>query len=654
MFLKYSLEKNKIGGASPSINIPFPASIPAPTCSSEAQSKTINTKIYFIKASKLERLLDEYSNVISINSNYQIEENEILDKRSQKGHLYLLHGDNIKNTIKKLTESYFTPSISIYSMTIPCNIPKSQIEKFQEKIIVLDHNAPSLNKLYNILITNNYNTNDDTACLRKLLYNYKKVDIFALGLVFYEIICKNNNFRMIIDTIAENSDYISKSIYKFVPHIEKIYKGITDQHLNNSKIQEILSNTSDIPEDSPINTISIIELLFILTSRMIEYDINDRVNIEVVNKYLVYLKNLNNTSLSIAPNAATPSIDTIYSAIKRESDYNMKNICPSKSTHIPTKLITICLVSHKPKKSCTYTKYTFDLRIQINEEIIINALTQGKKNSHKKKMCGSFNCIILFENYVLRIGNKRIDNELKSSKQQSELNHVNIGAVYDYGKGYIQEYSNENLTEENINEVITKYKFKNLENLKIEDKIKKVEVGLHFQYSIMPKYQVLDPINLQIKTLPELINFLLQIANGVKYLHNADIIHCDIKLKNIMVDKNLRPVIIDFGLISVPDIDDANKTNISNCSINDFSHHIKGSYRYYLVKDYSILSGKEYIEYETFKDGIPLLQDQNVMNTKNFFSKIFQNTNNLYNKLLENSSTESTQIIQNSTVSPNT
>lgn len=41
---------------------------------------------------------------------------------------------------------------------------------------------------------------------------------------------------------------------------------------------------------------------------------------------------------------------------------------------------------------------------------------------------------------------------------------------------------------------------------------------------------------------------ILDIIEGLNYLHNQKIIHRDIKLQNIIIDKNNRCKIIDFGL----------------------------------------------------------------------------------------------------------
>ena len=48
----------------------------------------------------------------------------------------------------------------------------------------------------------------------------------------------------------------------------------------------------------------------------------------------------------------------------------------------------------------------------------------------------------------------------------------------------------------------------------------------------------------------ELIPFFRKIVQGVGYLHSKNILHRDIKLDNILLDKHLNPKIIDFGISS--------------------------------------------------------------------------------------------------------
>ncbi len=46
----------------------------------------------------------------------------------------------------------------------------------------------------------------------------------------------------------------------------------------------------------------------------------------------------------------------------------------------------------------------------------------------------------------------------------------------------------------------------------------------------------------------EKIKWAYQIANGLRFLHENDIIHCDLKPANILLDDNLNAKIIDFGI----------------------------------------------------------------------------------------------------------
>ena len=46
---------------------------------------------------------------------------------------------------------------------------------------------------------------------------------------------------------------------------------------------------------------------------------------------------------------------------------------------------------------------------------------------------------------------------------------------------------------------------------------------------------------------------MYKIIKGIQYIHLNGIIHWDIKLDNILLDKNLNPKIIDFGISSIVD-----------------------------------------------------------------------------------------------------
>jgi len=58
--------------------------------------------------------------------------------------------------------------------------------------------------------------------------------------------------------------------------------------------------------------------------------------------------------------------------------------------------------------------------------------------------------------------------------------------------------------------------------------------------------KILDKIELKKIKNPK--KFILQIIEGIKQIHNCNIIHNDIKKSNILLDNNNEPVIIDFGV----------------------------------------------------------------------------------------------------------
>ncbi len=53
-------------------------------------------------------------------------------------------------------------------------------------------------------------------------------------------------------------------------------------------------------------------------------------------------------------------------------------------------------------------------------------------------------------------------------------------------------------------------------------------------------------------TVPEIINLTIQICEGLARAHEAGIVHRDIKLTNIMIDADGRPILLDFGLATIP------------------------------------------------------------------------------------------------------
>ncbi|KAL3240117.1 cyclin-dependent protein kinase-activating kinase CAK1 [Nakaseomyces bracarensis] len=84
-------------------------------------------------------------------------------------------------------------------------------------------------------------------------------------------------------------------------------------------------------------------------------------------------------------------------------------------------------------------------------------------------------------------------------------------------------------------------------------------------------------------------DFMLQIANGLKYIHKNSIIHRDIKPQNIMlrpIQDSFRLIIIDFGISY--DITNDNSAEPANSKITDVSTSIyKAPELLFSVKNYS-------------------------------------------------------------------
>jgi serine/threonine-protein kinase len=60
-------------------------------------------------------------------------------------------------------------------------------------------------------------------------------------------------------------------------------------------------------------------------------------------------------------------------------------------------------------------------------------------------------------------------------------------------------------------------------------------------------------INTHDMNIDDIIYIFFQIVEGIKFLHENNIIHCDIKLQNIMINNNKKIKIIDFDLSKIVD-----------------------------------------------------------------------------------------------------
>ena len=62
------------------------------------------------------------------------------------------------------------------------------------------------------------------------------------------------------------------------------------------------------------------------------------------------------------------------------------------------------------------------------------------------------------------------------------------------------------------------------------------------------KYFTPDTPSYDLNSFENRLNIVIQIANAVRYLHDMNIIHRDLKAENILMDKNLSVSLADFGI----------------------------------------------------------------------------------------------------------
>lgn len=124
-------------------------------------------------------------------------------------------------------------------------------------------------------------------------------------------------------------------------------------------------------------------------------------------------------------------------------------------------------------------------------------------------------------------------NEISLLSKLNEKENNNIIKLYGYGQGTLKPFNNDN---ENNKDDNTE-----------ENKDKKDVYYQVLEYAINGELK--DYVKDAKTRIPENISAKLffQIVQGVKYLHDNNIAHCDIKPENVLLDKNFNAKLNDFG-----------------------------------------------------------------------------------------------------------
>lgn len=167
------------------------------------------------------------------------------------------------------------------------------------------------------------------------------------------------------------------------------------------------------------------------------------------------------------------------------------------------------------------------------------------------------------------MASKNVPKELKGYETKEFLGKGTFANVFSC-------YKNNNryaLKRINSKEKFKKYALKEIEYLNAVDSEYVIKMEDHFitdniQYLVFEYlYDNLYNYVLKNKNYPNfngLTNYCYQISSGLEHLHSKDIIHCDLKLENIMISSNLQNIkIIDLGSSVI-------KNKIRNRNITNF------------------------------------------------------------------------------------
>jgi serine/threonine protein kinase len=146
--------------------------------------------------------------------------------------------------------------------------------------------------------------------------------------------------------------------------------------------------------------------------------------------------------------------------------------------------------------------------------------------------CICFSCMDNYSNiYAIKLFKPNFSEEFQNENETlKKLKYEHIINLLEFGKGKIEiNYSNKNYNYEldkfrNLNEI--NYSLFEICNYDLFEYIYVVKSG--FNENIAKK-------------------IFIQILNSVEYIHKNNIVHCDIKPENILIDNNFKIKLIDFG-----------------------------------------------------------------------------------------------------------
>ena len=481
-----------------------------------------------LKVNDLNHTKNKSNNQKVHNRNLIITNNKINSQGIQNNNN--IKGNSFKNYINSIKNIYSKTNFGDYSHN---NL--NQIIKSNNTSKNMNYNNSNIHK--NMVIkSNNSNTNSkNKKNLMNVLIKKKNNNSFNFNNINKLKNTKNkilpglkNNKKSIDHTIKNN-----KLINSFTPNIilndinNKTYNSknlkfnIINNNINNIYEEPILTNFSKNYNIDKINNNQQSKTITTNTNTITEYP-------KINNNKIIIEAMLNNNNIN--------SINNISS--KDDSDLNL-NLYYNKSKKISSLNKNKFEIFETDKVTVNYDKKTGN-KI-VNEFYFLDTIGRGAYSKVKK--CINLNTR---EEFAVKILNKRLLRKKKKSYGKTKEGTLKINYMIDDALNEINIYKTFN---EYNNNVIRLYQILN-DNKK--DKT----------YLIMELAQKGPLVTLNEKTGIFCINsnynnniydeklikkWILDIAKGLKFLHENNVVHRDIKSDNILIDKNGVCKIADFG-----------------------------------------------------------------------------------------------------------
>ena len=468
-----------------------------------------------LKVNDLNHTKNKSNNQKVQNRNLIITNNKINSQGIQNNNN--IKGNSFKNYINSIKNIYSKTNFGDYSHNNLNQIIKSNNTSKNMNYNNSNTNSKNKKNLMNVLIKKKNNNSFNFNNINKLKNTKNKI---LPGL--------KNNKKSIDHTIKNN-----KLINSFTPNIilndinNKTYNSknlkfnIINNNINNIYEEPILTNFSKNYNIDKINNNQQSKTITTNTNTITEYP-------KINNNKIIIEAMLNNNNIN--------SINNISS--KDDSDLNL-NLYYNKSKKISSLNKNKFEIFETDKVTVNYDKKTGN-KI-VNEFYFLDTIGRGAYSKVKK--CINLNTR---EEFAVKILNKRLLRKKKKSYGKTKEGTLKINYMIDDALNEINIYKTFN---EYNNNVIRLYQILN-DNKK--DKT----------YLIMELAQKGPLVTLNEKTGIFCINsnynnniydeklikkWILDIAKGLKFLHENNVVHRDIKSDNILIDKNGVCKIADFG-----------------------------------------------------------------------------------------------------------